>query len=378
MATLTIPTTELGYEYDLQLEPWSNKLQGYRSVGEWRFPLEGGLGLGMNFLRQYDQSGWVGTIPPELLQATQGYPEYQYQMLWLAANSLPARQLLESRPMILAFVCNKYSVDNEKALSLCQLGQKQILSELGLDGTKAALKFIDKLELDFTKGDEYEQVKRMLSSLDKRYLKLKHYSRVDYTALRLDQIFPFLSGSRLGASLIAQGAIAQRVRLSEFQDAIQLGAALAINNPLEVIRSQRDLLAFRELHDRWAIRNNRWNFRPENQPGINWHAQYDTPLEGNEFIEPITSYRELQKEGAEQMHCIAVYHHRIENGGYLAFRMTEPERLTIGVRRKPKGRFPYEIDQICGKKNRRPTEESRRLIQLWFDRCKLNIDKARS
>jgi hypothetical protein len=36
-------------------------------------------------------------------------------------------------------------------------------------------KFIDKLFLDFTKGDEVELVKRMLSPLGKRYLMLRHY-----------------------------------------------------------------------------------------------------------------------------------------------------------------------------------------------------------
>lgn len=370
MTILTIPTTELGYEYDLELDPWSNKLQGFRKIGQWRFPLEGGLGLGFNFLHQYDDSGWINTIPKHLLKATEYYPEYQYQMLWLAANSLPAKQLLEIRPMLLALVCDKYSVDNEQALAMCQLGQKQILAELGLDGTKAALKFIDKLTLDFTKGDEVEQVKRMLSPLGKRYLKLCHYSTVDYTALRLDQIFPFLSGSRLGTSLIAQGGIVQRVRLSEFQDAIELGVALGIDHPLEVISSQQSLETFRELHDRWAIRNNRWTATPESESNIDWDASYDQPLKGNDVITPIVSYRELHREGTEQMHCIAIYHHRIKGKGYLAFRMEHPQRLTIGVKRKAQGAFPYEIDQICGKKNRPPTDESRGLIHAWFDRLK--------
>jgi hypothetical protein len=41
-------------------------------------------------------------------------------------------------------VCDKHSVDNEQAMKMCPLGQKQILTELDLDGTKAALRFIDK------------------------------------------------------------------------------------------------------------------------------------------------------------------------------------------------------------------------------------------
>ncbi|MGF1905107.1 PcfJ domain-containing protein [Aliivibrio salmonicida] len=377
MAVLTIPTTELGYEYDLELEPWNKKLQGYRTIGQWRFPLDGGLGLGFNFLRQYDCSGWVDTIPQNLLRVTEDYPEFQYQMLWLAANSRAAKQLLEKRPILLALVCDMHGVDNDQALAMCNLGQKQILAELGLDGTKAALKFIDKLALDFTKGDEVEQVKRMLRPLDKRYLKQRHYPTVDYTALRLDQIFPFLSGSRLGSSLIKQGSMAQRVRLSEFQDAIQLGVALGIDNPVDVISKQRNLDKFRELHDRWAIRNNRWMSQVESGGDIDWDAPYEEPLNGNGLIKPIINYRQLHREGTEQIHCIAVYHHRIKDGRYLAFQMQQPQQLTIGIRRKPQGTFPFEIDQICAKRNRPPTEESKALIHRWFEQCKQN-EKIRS
>jgi hypothetical protein len=372
MAVLTIPTTELGFEYDLELEPWNQKLQGYKTTGQWRFPLDGGLGLGFNYLRQYDDNGWADSIPPNLLKATEDYPEFQYQMLWLAANSQAAKQLLETRPILLALVCDMHGVDNEQALAMCHLGQKQILSELGLDGTKAALKFIDKLVLDFTKGDEVEQVKRMLSPLEQRYLKLRHYPTVDYTALRLDQIFPFLSGSRLGGSLIKQGSIAQRVRLSEFQDAIQLGVALGIDSPIDVISNQRNLDRFRELHDRWAIRNNRRMSHVERGGDIDWDAPYEVPLNGSDLIKPIINYRQLHREGTEQIHCIAVYHHRIKGGRYFAFQMHQPQRLTIGIRRKPQGSFPFEIDQICAKRNRPPSAESKALIHRWFEQCKQN------
>ncbi len=51
MAVLTIPTTDLGFDYDLEFETWNQKLQGYRTIGQWRFPLDGGIGLGFNYLR---------------------------------------------------------------------------------------------------------------------------------------------------------------------------------------------------------------------------------------------------------------------------------------------------------------------------------------
>ncbi len=73
--------------------------------------------------------------------------------------------------------------------------------------------------------------------------------------------------------------------------------------------------------------NIRWISRPENQPNIDWDAQYNTPLEGNEFIKPITSYRELHKQGTEQMHCIVVFYHLIIYG----VRFYRPAQVAIKV-----------------------------------------------
>ncbi|MGR5419937.1 PcfJ domain-containing protein [Vibrio sp. PNB22_4_1] len=370
METLTIPTMELGYDYDILLESWHNKLQGFYQFGTERMPLTGGLGIGFELLAQYDQQGWLNTIPSYLLHATKDYPEYQYQMLWLVANCEAAKQLLSARPILLALICEHASVDNDRALELCLMGQKEVLNEIGLDGTKAALKFLDKLDLDYRKGDELERVKYMLRPVRQRYLRLRHYTRIDYITLRFDQVFPFLSGSRLGLAMINQGRVEQYGRLSAFQDALDLGRALGINDPIRVIANQQSLEAFHELHDRWARRYNRTRMSENYQPDIDKDEPYDLPLKGNTHIEPITCYRELLEEGSEMHHCIAIYHHRIKAGQYYAFRMLAPQRVTIGVHRTNAKHFPFAIDQISGTRNARASEEVQAIVLQWFESCK--------
>ncbi len=369
---LIIPTSTLGYKYDIQLESWSNKLHGFQKLGQERYPLDGGLGLGVDVLAQFDTEGWIDTIPRDLLEASQSYPEYQYQMLWLAANCKPAKQILVSRPMVLALVCDRCKVDNEKAQEICnKLGQKDILSILGYDGTKAALKFIDKLRLKFDHGDEVEHVKRMLNPITKRYLKLRHYSQIDYNALRLDQAFPFLSGSRLATSLIQQGSIVKNISYRDLQDSLTLGIYLNISDPIKVIANQRSVEAFDALHDRWARRHN-LNLSNDRNSKIDWDKPYDLYLQGNDYIRPILSFRELKNEGEEQHHCIAIYHSKITAGAYCAFQMQDPQRLTIGVKRNFQSKFPFEIDQISGKNNRRDiSEQSREIIKNWFEQAKI-------
>ena len=294
-------------------------------------------------------------------------------MLWLAANTYEAAQLLELRPVILALICMKHSVDNKKALELSRLGQKRILAKLGLDGSKATLKFIDKLELNYNVGDELDHIVRILEPLQRRVLKFKHYSKVGYTALRLDQVHPFLTGSRLGIAMVEEGRLNAPSKMAMFQDAILLGQDLEMDDPLRAITSQNSFAMFEQLHDRWT--EQRQLRRLEGNRPVDMDIPYPVPLLGNDNIHPLTDYYDLEQEGVEQKHCIGVYHNRIMSDRYVVFRMLKPQRLTIGLRRVPSKAFPFEIDQICGKRNAPPSESARQVIHDWLEASKQKYPK---
>ncbi|MDO6498819.1 PcfJ domain-containing protein [Photobacterium sanguinicancri] len=370
MTALTISTTELGYDFDIELSSWHNKLSGYRVFPHERTPLDGGLGIGLNFVAQYDLDGeWLSQIPERYLAITEPFPEYQYQLLWLAANSAAAAQILASRPIILVLVCHRFRVDNESALRLCQLGQRCILQALGFDGRKAALKFLDRLNLRFNQGSELEHIIRLLNVKEQRYLKFKHYSSIEYNNLVLDQIHPFLTGSRLGLSVAKEQRGYRTCGLATFQDVLMLGRDLGIHDPIAHIVRQPSLAALEQLHDRWTDQRNQRIYGERVKP-VDHDVPYPLPLKGSRSIIPIKDYQALVEEGRKQRHCISVYHSRITSERYCAFSMQHPERLTIGIRRLPHGRFPFEIDQISGVKNALPSEESRQLVHAWFSKCR--------
>lgn len=369
---LTIPTRTLGFDYDIEISDWSQKLIGFHVLKDERRPLDGGIGLSLNLIEQFDVTGrWLDSLPARYREITDDFPEYQYQMLWLAANTYEAAQLLELRPVILALICMKYSVDNQSALDLSRLGQKKILAKLGLDSSKATLKFIDKLELHYNVGDELDHIVRILEPLQRRVLKFKHYSKVGYTALRLDQVHPFLTGSRLGIAMVEEGRLNTPSKMAMFQDAILLGQDLDIDDPLRSITSQNSFAMFEQLHDRWT--EQRQLHRLEGNRPVDMDIPYPVPLLGNDNIHPIIDYYDLEQEGVEQKHCIGVYHNRIMSDRYIAFRMFKPQRLTIGLRRAPNKSFPFEIDQICGKRNAPPTEAARRVILDWLEASKIQL-----
>ncbi len=178
---LTIPTSKLGFDYDIELHSWHEKLRAYRVFkSKPKELLEGGLGLGLNLIAQF-KSGldWLSHIPQLYISATEAFPEHQYQMLWLAANSEQAAQLLLTRPLLLVLICEKYPVDNNAALETSQLGQRDILKTLGYDGSRGALKFIDKLTLIFERDLELQHVKKQLDSRFYGYKVFNHYSSVN-------------------------------------------------------------------------------------------------------------------------------------------------------------------------------------------------------
>ena len=305
-ALLTIPTRTLGFDYDIEISDWSQKLAGFHVFEGGRRPLDGGIRLSLNLVEQFDVDGlWLNTLPVRYREITDDFPEYHYQMLWLAANTYEAGQLLELRPVILALICMKYSVDNQKALALSRLGQKKILEKLGLDSSKATLKFIDKLELHYNVGDELDHIMRILEPLQRRVLKFKHYSKVGYTALRLDQVHPFLTGSRLGIAMVKEGRLNAPSKMAMFQDAILLGQDLEIGDPLRAITSQNSFAMFEQLHDRWT--EQRQLRRLEGNRPMDKDIPYPVPLLGNDNIHPLTDYYDLEQEGVEQKHCIGVY-----------------------------------------------------------------------
>ncbi|MCW0470853.1 PcfJ domain-containing protein [Vibrio chagasii] len=113
---------------------------------------------------------------------------------------------------------------------------------------------------------------------------------------------------------------------------------------------------FEQLHDRWT--EQRQMRRLEAVALWIWISRIGSLCRGNDNIHPIVDYFDLEKRGHRQKHCIGVYHNRIMSDRYVVFRMMKPQRLTIGLRRVPSKAFPFEIDQICGKRNAPPTEGS--------------------
>ncbi len=88
------------------------------------------------------------------------------------------------------------------------------------------------------------------------------------------------------------------------------------------------------------------------------------PLPSGEGIEPIITPAQQVTEGREQHNCVASYAGRIASGSYYVYRVTRPERATLGLRRDRQDR--WHIDQLAGPRKRKVSMELRAHIRGWF------------
>ncbi|MGC9491318.1 hypothetical protein [Vibrio genomosp. F10] len=180
--SVVISTSSIGYSFDILIQHWCERLTAYRRYSNGQCEkIEGGIGIGLNFIEGGEhKSAWLSKVPRGLIDNTEAFPEHQYQMLWLAANSVNAEDILTVRPLILALICERYPVDNQMALSLAKLGQRDILKQLGFASTKSALKFIDKLTLTYERSSEILHVIKMLDVRTSHFRKFRHYIKVNF------------------------------------------------------------------------------------------------------------------------------------------------------------------------------------------------------
>ncbi|WP_445945670.1 PcfJ domain-containing protein [Shewanella sp.] len=366
---LTIQTSVLGFDYDIEVNSWQQKLQAYRVFGtKPKERLEGGLGLGLNLITQFSSSDeWLAQIPKQYLAVTKIFPEHEYQLLWLAANSEQAAQLLLMRPLLLVLICEQYPIDNDKALALSHLGQRDILNELGYDNAKVTLKFIDKLTLKFERDVELKFLKKLLDKTLCRYKVFKHHPTINYVTISLDNRYPFLTCTKLGHAIANNKNLKRGPLRACLADTIALGLALGMNEVAKRIGQLSSLNELERLHQQWI------DFRNDARQVASRPVDADTPYpqlipsESNIFA--IENYDDLINEGISQKHCIAVYHNRIIAGHYCAFTMEHPQRVTIGVKiNKRIGML--ELDQISGIRNSIATNETREMVYTWFERVK--------
>ncbi|KJF80348.1 hypothetical protein C0W92_14510 [Photobacterium angustum] len=360
------------FPFQLEFYDWHDCLAMYRAYPDGhRESLEGSCSFYIEHIESLEGGkAWIDSIPTGLVEKARGYADLGVYMLKVAALSQKARDLLLQRPTLLYLACEQYPLDQDEVLALCELGQRKILAQLGLASSRSALRFLDRIESDFSTRSIVIIIHRLLDPEVMSFQLFKHYKTITNLTLQIYLQWPTLTGTPLGRHL-AQTNQRERFQINQIlSDVFQLGYRVLDVDSIKRIHAVTSYEELRALHDRWVVAQHRINFVPD----ANSNKPYVIPFEGNNNIVPIRDYQELEQEGIEQNHCVAIYHNRIIKGEYLVYKMFMPERVTIGLKRHyfVNGRVSetYTVDQIQARNNRMPSSETLEAVYGWLDSMK--------
>ena len=152
-----------------------------------------------------------------------------------------------------------------------------------------------------------------------------------------------------------------------WKDAISLGKTLGVRKPQSVLSHAKTIDGLKTIHDRWTKLFNAKNME---ERILNFEKEYGTtnfpepPIEGNDFIIPIQTIKDLLIEGNEMHNCVGTYGAKVMSGECYIYRTIQPsERSTIELVNKQNGQwFPAQIKLIC---NEEVSRETRILVTQW-------------
>ncbi|MBV5326155.1 MAG: PcfJ domain-containing protein [Chlorobium sp.] len=99
-------------------------------------------------------------------------------------------------------------------------------------------------------------------------------------------------------------------------------------------------------------------------PLAGWADFPPPPVEGTPDIIPILSASELFEEGKNQHHCVANYEKKVIGGRLFFYRLLQPERATISVRRRGARWF---MDHVKLNHNQEPQPETIDFVERWLE-----------
>lgn len=369
---LSFDETLTFFPFVLEFYDWRDGLAMYRAYPDGhRELLEGSCSFYIEHIESLaGGKAWIDSIPAQLVHKARAYADLGVYMLKIAAMSDKAHYLLSQRPILLYLVCERYPLDHEQVLTLCELGQRAILSSLGLASSRSALRFIDRIQSDFSTRSVVIVIHRLLDPETMMFTLFRHYQTITTLTLQIYLQWPTLTGTKLGFYLMTASP-RERLRINQIlSDVFQLGYRVLDVDSVRRIHAVTSYDALKQLHDRWLIAQRTTKFVPD--PSCD--KTYEIPFAGNSNIVPILNYQQLENEGMEQNHYVAIYHNRIIKGEYFVYKMHMPERVTIGLKRHylANGRVSetYTVDQIQARNNRMPSYETLETVYSWLDSMK--------
>ena len=148
-----------------------------------------------------------------------------------------------------------------------------------------------------------------------------------------------------------------------YEDTIQLGRELGIDNLAAMLKSCKSADKLLALHATWA---NCFNKQAPTLRVRQSGKQFPLlPFPGNDIILPITTSYELLMEGNTMHHCVGAYSDRIRSGKSYIYKVMAPQRATLELRLCDSEEW-WSIEQLKCHCNRTPEDHTFQQIEEWL------------
>lgn len=302
---------------------------------------------------------WYLTVPPAVRAGLECLPSYRSALLSLAARHRSVCDLLIDNPLLL-WATYYHAALTESGehdlLTILDSKQIQILQILGYDASKQQINILRKTAIArFASGDIVKllDICRVKSTKDF----LSHYHHISKNTVAALLEHPWLATCAAKALI---PVLEYKVNRQIFLDTITM------SDDLELLGRCTSIDALRALHNNLVRELNRlerscWRHRAAEGHFL---ALPEPPVASCDGMSALSTQEMIFDEGLQMDHCIVSYIDRVLAGKYYVYQMTEPERLTIGLKKSIAGL--WSIDQVKGKRNTAPSKSGMDIVQWWF------------
>ncbi|WP_281645815.1 PcfJ domain-containing protein [Parendozoicomonas sp. Alg238-R29] len=358
-----------GYPCILKIPHWQGQLDWFSIINLEHESSELHVEPGVELLAPTDDpdiGSWQKTIPPEFLKLITPYCKHRFLMLRLSSQWKEASDLLVGNSMLFLLwleFCVKNKLDEQQIRKGLQLKQPAMLERMGLVGTKSAVRMLRKVQSERIDATLTHKITTLWKNQD-ALASLRHYPNISELLLNLLYRTPELRNTTLFHTIAAIDCPwRRRALVNLLADCHRMGMR---NNPALMACTTEQ--ALRRMHDQRVEELNlggntarrSWLLDESGEPIL----FPEPPHAGTEYIRPITTPEDLEKEGKEMHHCVGSYVSDVQEGKSYIYKMLEPERMTISI--KIRDGSAISIGQIAGVCNRPPAEETRKIVNSWF------------
>jgi len=304
---------------------------------------------------------WYLTVPENIRTTLLPYSGYEFSILYLTSHNFEAGQMFISNPTLfwmLLRTAKEEGMPEDEFLKMLKKPRAEIMNYCGLPGTKSAIKLLRKIRFKRFNTNSLPLIKALFNL--KYYAHLNHHEYIDEKVIRIVSHYPVLIKTRFIRHFEGQN---EKVlsSLHFIGDTVQLAARLNMINILRTIGRCRSYHELKAVHDKLVVDV------LSKEHGDEMSVIYpDPPIQGNNYIVPITSKGSLFNEAVSQHHCVMIFHKEILEGSYYVYKILIPERATLGLRIES-GQKP-QIDQLVLERNESVSAETKLIVESWLNK----------